>query len=410
MSDFAENGPFRTKIICFESGERFVLTVDADGMPAGWPVLYASVSLRARGLMLSTIRKEMDAICLLYGWCANRGIWLDQRIESLNLFALDEIEALRVACRVNLNTTRKRTNGDKSKDLSEVVHNGHWRTRLQACADYLVWRSNHVIMRLEMRDVRRIEAHRTVDRLQELIVGDITVYGNDLLLGLDEEQREILVRAITAGDPSNPFKPRNQVRNEALWLLYIDAGLRRAESLGAKTRHVRLGGPNPGMVVHRNADDPEDPRIQQPVTKTKAHPVEFTDRLHDAIDRYVTVDRRTYANARTSPYLFISQKGKPLSIGAVDTMCLALRKVPGIPADFSTHDNRRTWNDKFGEAAKKRGVAPETEKKARNPAMGWSRESDQGSRYGRRHIEEEAAAIQTSMMDKLTGETTNDDA
>lgn len=80
MMDFGRNRLFTTKIVRFESGERFAMVVDSDGMPVDWPVLYASVSLRGRGLMLSTMRKEMDAICLLLNWCAVRGVPLDHRI------------------------------------------------------------------------------------------------------------------------------------------------------------------------------------------------------------------------------------------------------------------------------------------------------------------------------------------
>jgi integrase len=402
MLDFGRNGPFATKIVRFKSGERFVMAVDGDGVPVDWPVVYASVSLRARGLMLSTMRKEVDAVCLLHNWCAVRRIPLDHRIESLNLFSLDEIEALRVAFRVDLRTVRKRENGDKSKDLPEVVGNGHWRNRLQACADYLVWRVNDIILRLDIRDPRRLEARLIVDKLHDWIVGDIPVYENDLLEGLSEQQRTTLVQAITAGDPTNPFKERNQVRNEALWLLYIDGGLRRSEPLAIKTRHVRLSGNDPGLTIHRNADDPQDTRAEQPLTKTKAHPVEFTERLHAALDAYIVGDRRTYENAKTSPFLFLSQQGKPLSIGAVDDMCLALRTVPGLPGDFSTHVNRRTWNDKVSEAAEEIGVAPEVEKQVRNQAMGWSRQSDQGARYGRRRNRKRAAMIIGMMQDKLT--------
>jgi integrase len=345
----------------------------------------------------------MDAVCLLYNWCARRGIFLDHRIESLALLSLDEIEALRVAFRADLRTARLRANGDKRRNLPDVVGNGHWRNRLQACADYLVWRLENVILKIDIRDPRRLEARLMSDKLHDWIVGDIPVHENDLLEGLSEEQREILVRAVTAGDPSNPFLPRNQVRNAALWLLYIDGGVRRSEALGIKTRHVRLGGNDPGLTVHRNADDPEDPRRHQPVTKTKARRVRFTDRLHDALDDYIVGDRRTYENAKTSPFLFLSQQGNPLSISAVNAMCVELRKVPGLPEDFATHVTRRTWNDKFGEAAEKLGVDAEVEKAARNQAMGWTRGSNQGGRYARRRNRKRADQIVASMQDKLTG-------
>ncbi|MEY9185049.1 integrase [Bradyrhizobium sp. USDA 326] len=377
------------------------MAVDSDDMPVDWPVVYAAVELRNRGLMLSTMRKEMDAICLLLNWSSKHGIALDERIESLDFLSLSEIEGLRRAMRVDLRTARKRANGDKSKKLKDVVENGHWRNRLQACADYLYWRILDIVFRLKTADPRRVEARLVLEQIHDLVVGDIKVYENDLLEGLTEEQREILVRAITAGDPSNPFEPRHQFRNMVLWLLYIDAGLRRSEPLGIKTRHVRLGGDDPGLTVHRNADDPDETRAQPPSVKTKSHPVEFTDRLHDAMDSYIVGARRTYKNAKTSPFLFLSQQGKPLSIGAVDAMCLELRKVPGLPEDFSTHVNRRTWNDKISEAAEEQGVPPEVEKQARNLAMGWTRTSEQGVRYGRRGIRKRAAEMQAGMQERL---------
>lgn len=397
------NGPFRTTTVRFESGERFVMVIDGEGMPFDWPTVYAAVSLRGRGLMLSTMRKEMDAVCLLYNWYAKRGINLDHRIETLSLLSLDEIEALRVAFRADLRTLRLRANGDKRPDLPEFVGNGHWRNRLQAVTDYLAWRLEDAILKIDTRDPRRVEAWLMSAKLHGWIVGNISVHENDLLEGLSKPEREILVRAITVGDPTNPFLPGNQVRNAALWLLYIDGGVRRSEALGVKTRHVRLGGDSPGLTIHRSADDPEDPRLNQPVTKTKARPVRFTERLYDAMDTYIVEDRRNYENARSSPFLFLSQQGKPLSIGAVNAMCVELRKVPGIPADFATHVNRRTWNDKFGEAAEELGLSPEAEKAARNHAMGWSRGSEQGKRYARRRHREQADKVIAKMIDDLTG-------
>jgi integrase len=396
------NGPFKTTTVRFESGERFVMVLDGDGMPYDWPTVYAAVSLRARGLMLSTMQKEMDAICLLYNCCAKRRILLDHRIESLDMFSLDEIEAIRVAFRADLRTARLRASGDKRPDLPEVVGNGHWRNRLQACADYLVWRLEDVILKIDIRDPRRIEARFMSEKLHDWIVGKIPVHENDLLEGLSKAERAILVRAVTVGDPSNPFVPRNQIRNQALWLLYVDGGVRRSEALGIKTRYVRLGGDQPGLTIHRNADDREDPRRNQPVTKTKARRVRFTGRLHDALDDYIVGDRRSYEGAKTSPFLFLSQQGKPLSISAVNAMCIELRKVPGIPEDFATHVNRRTWNDKFGETAKRLGLSPEAEKAARNQAMGWSRGSNQGSRYARRGNREQADVVIAKMIDDLT--------
>lgn len=402
MTTFRSENSFKTKLIRFETGERFVLTVDGDGMPVVEANAYCSIMLRGRGLMLSTMQKEMDAVCLLHRWCEERGIDLGDRINDLSLFNLMEFSALRESLRLSLRKPKKVQS--ISKRSSKVVANGHWRNRTQACANYIYWRLEEAILKLDVRDMRRHDARQTLGRIHEWLVGDIKVHENDLLEGMNEDQRETLGRAITPGDPSNPFDKGNQVRNQALWLLYIDAGLRRAEPLTVKTRHVRLGGSDPGLVVHRAADDKEDPRLQQPSTKTKPHRVEFSERLAAAIDDYVTNTRSSYKNAKKSPFLFISQKGQPLSISAVNEMCIVLRtKVPGLPADFSTHINRRTWNDKVSEAADELKLEPHVEKRARNQAMGWSRTSEQGARYGRRRDRKVANEIIVRMQDRLTG-------
>jgi exodeoxyribonuclease V alpha subunit len=77
----AEKTPFRTEQLRLENGERFVLTVAADGMPVWWPNLYCQIAIRERGISFSAMHAHMSAICVFHNLCGNLGIDVDARIE-----------------------------------------------------------------------------------------------------------------------------------------------------------------------------------------------------------------------------------------------------------------------------------------------------------------------------------------
>jgi hypothetical protein len=79
-------------------------------------------------------------------------------------------------------------------------------------------------------------------------------------------------------------------------------------------------------------------------------------------------------------------------------------KVPGIPAKFTTHVLRHTWNDRFGDGADELGLPEAMEKHARNQSQGWTRTSEQGDHYQGRRIRKRARKVMLSMQDKSTGE------
>ena len=77
--------PLRIEEIRLDPGDRFPLTVDADGMPSWWPNLYCSIALRTGGMGLSTMQSRMNAVCLFHDLCDGMGIDIGTRIESLEL-------------------------------------------------------------------------------------------------------------------------------------------------------------------------------------------------------------------------------------------------------------------------------------------------------------------------------------
>ncbi|MCP3476289.1 hypothetical protein NLM33_39410 [Bradyrhizobium sp. CCGUVB1N3] len=391
-----EPTPFRTEQLRLETGERFVLTVDADGMPAWWPNLYCQIRIRERGISYSAMRAYMSAVCAFHNICAELIIDVDARIESLELFREEEIATLRDELR------------EKRRNPTESVKNAHWKSRLIAVAEYIVWRCDPVIDRMVLDDKRLPEARRRLEALPKRLVGKIVVKKNTSKEGMDEKTEQAFLDAITPGHPTNPFNKRSQVRNQALWRLY-HAGLRRSAPLILTGGHLHLNGDDPYVFVPRSPDDPNDPRADEPRNKTLAHSVSLRPDSAAILHDYMVKDRLTYPGAKKSKYIFLSQESsekspKPLSIGAVVGMYERLReKVPGIPADFAPHMVRRTNKDRMGDAAEEAGLSPSTEQSVINQQSGWTPTSETSLQYQRRRLRRKGNQLAIVMQDKATG-------
>ncbi|MCK1627500.1 tyrosine-type recombinase/integrase [Bradyrhizobium sp. 160] len=393
-----EPTPFRTEQLRLETGERFSLTVAANGMPAWWPNLYCQIAIRERNIGYSTMQAYMNAICVFHNVCAKLDIDIDARIESLELFRENEIATIR-------DELRKRQivrPGD-----SNAVKAAHWKSRLTAVNDYIVWRTDPVIDRVSTRDPRLAEVRRRVDRLPKRLVGKIVVSKNSSKEGMDEKTEVAFLDAITPDHPTNPFNPRNQHRNQALWLLY-HAGLRRSAPLTLTGRHLHLNEDEPYVYVPRVQDDKDDSRAHEPRNKTKAHPVNLSPDRAAIIHRYIVNHRPTYKGAKKSKYVFLSQESsntapKPLSIGSVEHMYKQLRaKVPGIPENFGPHMVRRTNKDHMKDAADELEWTPDEEEEVVNQESGWTRNSKTRLNYQRRSLRKKGNKLAVKMQDMAT--------
>ncbi len=398
-----ENTPLRTKQIRLDTGDRYPLTVSAEGIPVWWPNLYCSVELHQTGLAYPTMVAQMNAICLLHNICVSRNIDLDQRIGTVTLFSPEEINLLRDQLR------RTCRNGMPSDGITSVavVGNAHWRDRLKAIAKYIVWRCEPVLDRMGLSDQRLPEARHRLEHFPEKLVGTIRVRRNTNKEGLDEVAQKAFLDAITPGHPTNPFRPRNQIRNQALWMIYWDAGLRRGGALLMSGHDLRLSGSSPSVFVARRPNDPEDPRSVEPRNKTSAHQASIGPDTTRLLHNFVNYERRKYPGAKKSKFVFLSQKGKsngkahPLSPSTVDKMYRRLRDlVPGLPADFTTHVLRRTHKDRMGDAAEEVGLAFDMERLVINQESGWTATSDSLFEYQRRRLRKKGNKLSVLMQDR----------
>lgn len=393
--------PLRTKTIRLLEGDLFVTVVNAHGLQTDNATSYCMEVLRPTSMALATMQAHMEAACQFQNWCGEQGIDFIERLETGDFFQQHELAALRETLRKNL---RKPSPRRKTKKVRTTVKNGHWRNRCASVRDYVAWFAEDVIQRMSVRDERLPEMRARLASFKENIVDGIKVKTVPMREGLTEEEELIFLKAITPGDPNNPFEVRNQVRNHALWLTYYRGGVRLGEGLGLKTIDCHLNGGKKKLIVQRRPDDKDDPRLKPALAKTLPHPVVIGDRLANVLHDFIVHHRPKYRGATRSPYVFFSERGGPLTASAIADMYRQLRlKVPGLPKNFSTNDARRAWNNRFAVGAEAAGLSDEQSLVIANHAQGRVPTSVQGEAYRGRYNRQKANEIMNRMQDAAVG-------
>jgi integrase len=260
---------------------------------------------------------------------------------------------------------------------------------------------------LSSRDKRWPAARKRLDGVCRRIAGKIRNRKGKRKEGLEKETRAIFAKAVSISHPTNLFAERVQPRNLALMAVYSEGGLRRGEGVGLKCVDMHLNGGEPYIAVEHRPDDLHDTRAQEARAKTLPHSVPISPSTARLLGDFMIYDRPSYPDAKKSPYVFLSQEGNPLSLSAVDQMFRTLRKVPGMPKDFSTNSLRRTWNDRVGDAAEKLGIAAELEMQIRNYAQGRALRSSLAINYAAGRLRRRGNDIAIKMQDEATKDDTN---
>jgi hypothetical protein len=122
--------------------------------------------------------------------------------------------------------------------------------------------------------------------------------------------------------------------------------------------------------------------------------------MHD----YIVNHRPFYPGAKRSPYVFLSERGGPMSKETVAYMYRQLReKVPGLPAAFCTNDARRLFNNRFALGTKQAGFSDERSAVLANHAQGRVPHSKQAENYRGLYNQEQTAEIMKRMQDAVIG-------
>jgi integrase len=418
---------YRVKTIITSSGERLPVLLGRDGLPMFEPTVFSLSEVRSRNRASNTIDSYLRSVMTFLLFLDLRSIDLESRLNEGYLLSLSEIEELVRICRlplekihamldeapclaqqsassvVSLEKLRMRSAG-----LPEVeIDPSSAATRLRNIRDYLKWMavvrmSKHGMdasLRMALESSNQYTSHAIDARLPS---SSYYADRSEQREGLEQDVVERILKVTNPQALGNPWKDEHSRYRNALiieWLLCF--GLRRGELL-----NIRIGDVNfrDGTVtVARRADDPNDPRKNQPKVKTKGREIPMSAGLLDQTNAYIMNYRLAIRGARKHDFLFVaSDTGAPLSIPSLNKIFNVLRqKCPDMPNNIFPHIFRHTWNDRYSEEMDANKVGEEEEKKTRSYLNGWSETSGTASTYTRRHIRKKAQVASLRLQNKL---------
>ncbi len=416
--------PYLVRLVVLTSGERLpMLCRRSTGLPLFEATLYSLTELRAQNRSSSTIQQALRAVMVLCLVLDRLNIDLDQRLGEGRLLELGDIEELVRWCRLPLEAfvdepqrpeaTSRVVSIEKARMRipspgPPEIHPNTVSIRIHYIRDYLKWRAGgHMLQMGRNRDGAtlsslKINSEIVLRTLDERIPPSPGRNDVGQRQGMSESELTTLVEVVQPGSPENPWKGDHAKERNALivkWLLTL--GIRRGELLGVRVSDIDFQANE--VLIARRADDPEDPRTNEPNTKTRDRLLSLEEDLAVLTRRYVTGARRRIEGARRHDYLFVANgTGAPLSLSGLNKIFVVLRsKCPGLPDELSPHVFRHTWNDEFSDVMDEQQVSEETEKKMRARLMGWSETSGTAAVYTRRHTARKAKAASLALQSKL---------
>jgi integrase len=400
----------QTKSWVMASGERYCLLEDREtGLPAFHPLLYVTTQIRNKSQSYSAMEQAFGAINVLFDFLEEARITnLECRFLKREFLTPHECQGLRDHCQKDYG--RGHSRGVKNvisiqtaktgyKPPVKFVANSTQYGRLSQVASYLEWLARHLLSKsIDGATSKAIEVMKTsLLTLRPYHRGRND--GLDTMKGLSREQEELLTFTVRPGADKNPFVGEGiQVRNQLIVRTLRFLGIRRGELLNIRVDDIDFR--NSDIVIRRRADEKGDPRVRQPLVKTKGRRLPLDPQLAQALRHYVVHVRRYIPNSAKFPYLFITHKsgptqGQPMSIEGYKQVIRQISATSPLLADFSGHDLRHTWNDRFSEHMDgKENPEPESQQeKIRESFMGWSENSGTAKTYNKRFIQRKARAV-----------------
>lgn len=369
------------RVAVLRSGERLPLLVQGPfGLPDPEVTEFALTQLRAKGRAARTISAYLRAIADGLTYLQRAGLCLDERIATNSYLSTQELTAFSSAC--------KRGKRKLSIDRDEAA------SKYSRFLEYIRWRAASVISR-SSSEASFDRAQKALKRFEVRAAAvapapETSLPSPDARGGLTASQRETLLSVVKPDDERNPWADAGlRSRNHAMILLAYELGPRAGDVLSLKIRDLSLAHRPATVTFHRRHDDPEDPRKDQPVLKTKPRVLEISEGLALALERWVDRDRANrdrFPEARKHPFVFTNNRGYPLGQRGYQLVFERLRKkFPELGALVS-HVLRHDWNERW--TAMNSDVPEHTGSSIREQcyAMGWADRSTMPARYARRAI------------------------
>lgn len=417
--------PFRVKTLRLSNGERLPLILDTrTGKPLFGQLSYSLHHLRARGYAANTIKQFCQAASLLEYFLETSSIHIPSRLERGLILEEAELSNLirrfhlkaddfEVACTLSKNDKPsinripslekvRRLPGKSSQDQVAPIT---LAIRLHYIREYLVSQAtSHALKQATPHGTRSL-LHEASELLKQRIAANMPSIANASDTpppeGLSDEQVELLLSIARPDSANNPWKDKFvRTRNYVILLCLLSFGVRGGELLRLRTSDFN---PSTGTIrVTRGADDVEDPRRNQPNTKTTARELGVSQELSSLLLTYITSDRRKAPGSRRHPFLFVSKDGAPLSLNSLYKIFTTLRsKCPELTSALTAHLLRYTCTDDILLQFDASEMSPEQQAHELRYLLGWSEKSKMPEKYGRRHIKKQANEVLVQRQKKV---------
>ncbi len=412
--------PYRSRWIRHPDGERLVLLLGPDGLPVALVCIFLVARYRNTGRTPNTQQSVVGALTILYEWAFANDIDLHRRFLEGRFLDVRETDGLIRAASVakrqpasvpNIVQLPRGPGAPKQARAAPVKHVAHVALetvaiRLGYIASYLRWLAIHQLT--EAGSASGAVEKGRIDDMRWAIQARTPKSGlgtrQQAREGLSASEQSDLLSLMEPGAEGNPFSELVQRRNFVVMRL-LELGLRMGELLSLKVSDLDFQRNE--LVVPRRHDDPEDPRLRQPVAKTFDRRLPISDDLSSLVWKYVSEDRKSCKAARKHPFLIVTMQpgpncGKPISSSGINKIFREIvSEHPRYSGRLSAHVMRYSANDRFSELMDDQGVSPEREKRVRAYQFGWSDDSRMPDLYSRRHIKNKAMEVSLEIQEKL---------
>jgi len=393
----------------FSSGHRLPLLVqagDTTPLPILIPFIYVQLKLRHRAY--NTAAAHLRAIQAFYAYAKSRDLDIDEAILACHFEA---ILALLDGYAIWLQSGRHADNliariGKAGTVLFQQISSRTRDQYLRLLKKYLSWCVTRYIPRVRQNSATQADINvvfaDVADVIERRFESHIINARPDRIRyrSLTDTQLQIVRMLIRPDAAANPFPERLQLRNWLMIELLLETGIRRGELLKLYTTDINKGSQHAYVSINDREHDPCDPRVEEPALKTHGRTVGISAQLYEVYERYIQHDRRPLRDGKPMKllyrYLFISDRGRPLSIRALsnvlDRLFLTIELAhPGLLPTLSAHDFRHTFADHFlAYLVEKRGHDLERATDELRRVCGWSETSTMPRRYAGRYLAESA--------------------
>lgn len=377
-----------------DSGERYCIIVNkTTGLPLYYSNLYLTTQIRNSGYSISTIESIAVNISLFYRFLNERDISIEDDIMRNKILSHAEID------RLSMFLSKKFALDKATKNKSFVSKQTLYR-RLSHIAEYLFWLSSilnksndHVRLSLKM-----------VNAIKERRPRNNRVFNDRDEECLSEKALNKIMELIDPDSDKNPFLDYVRQRNELLFIMLYELGLRCGELLNIRIEDMDFQKNR--LRIVRRADEKNDPRVRQPLVKTLDRTLPLSKYLMSKIYKYI-LNRRTFAIGKTD-YLFISYKpgvtqGKPLSISGYHKIISQLAMSDPLLNGLRGHQFRHTWNYNFSKLMDSLNpkISEREQERMREYLMGWRPGCGTAATYNKRYVREQANEASIKLQEKL---------